>query len=102
MILLISAAFMVVAGIYAGQQGLALAKINRSLRGVVKEMEASRPFSNRFEEVARTLAFALKGLYDDQVDYLKLNNLGGMDNHWMRAARIALADYARETGGDAK
>lgn len=47
------------------------------------------------EEMARQLAFALKGLYEDQVDYLKLNNLGGMNNHWMRAARIALADYAR-------
>lgn len=46
-------------------------------------------------EVARTLAFALRGLYDDQVSYLTLNKLGGMDNHWMRAARIALADYGK-------
>lgn len=50
------------------------------------------------EEIARQLAFALKGLYEDQVDYLKLNNLGGMDNHWMRAARIALSDYANTSG----
>jgi tRNA C32,U32 (ribose-2'-O)-methylase TrmJ len=34
---------------------------------------------------------ALKGLYDDQVDYLTLNHLGGMDNHWMVRARAALA-----------
>lgn len=54
----------------------------------------------RVEETCRQLAFALKGLYEDQVDYLKLNNLGGMDNHWMRAARIALADYARTSAGD--
>jgi hypothetical protein len=46
-----------------------------------------------YSEVARLLAFALKGLYEDQVDYLTLNKLGGIDNHWMRAARIALADY---------
>lgn len=49
-------------------------------------------------ELARQLHFALRGLYEDQVDYLKLNNLGGMDNHWMRAARIALADYASKIG----
>lgn len=41
-------------------------------------------------EMARQLAFALEGLYEDQVD---------MDNHWMRAARIALADYARTSKG---
>jgi len=34
---------------------------------------------------------ALQGLYDDNVDYLTLNNLGGIDNHWMKAARAALA-----------
>jgi hypothetical protein len=36
------------------------------------------------------LEFALRGLYWDQVDYLTLNKLGGMNNHWMRAAREAL------------
>lgn len=36
------------------------------------------------------LEFALRGLYWDQVDYLMLNKLGGMQNHWMRAAREAL------------
>jgi hypothetical protein len=36
------------------------------------------------------LEFALRGLYWDRVDYLTLNHLGGMDNHWMRAARDAL------------
>lgn len=53
----------------------------------------------KLEDLAKTLAFALKGLYDDQVDYLTLNKLSGIDNHWMRASRIALADYVRETGG---
>jgi len=46
-----------------------------------------------WKEVARNLEFALRGLYDDQVDYLTLNNLGGLDNHWMRATRIALVAY---------
>jgi len=36
------------------------------------------------------LEFALRGLYWDHVDYLTLNKLGGMNNHWMRAAREAL------------
>jgi hypothetical protein len=36
------------------------------------------------------LEAALRGLYGDQVDYLRLNHLGGMDNHWMKAARQAL------------
>src|ERR1700744_903193 len=36
------------------------------------------------------LEFALRGLYWDQVDYLILNKLGGMQNHWMRTAREAL------------
>jgi len=33
---------------------------------------------------------ALRGLYWDSVDYLTRNSLGGMQNHWMRAARVAL------------
>lgn len=36
------------------------------------------------------LETALRGLYWDNVDYLTLNHLGGMDNHWMKAAREAL------------
>ena len=40
---------------------------------------------------APDLLFALKGLYADQVDYLTINKLGGMDNHWMKAAREAIA-----------
>jgi hypothetical protein len=41
------------------------------------------------------LLAALQGLYADQVDYLTLNHLGGLDNHWMKAARAAIAQ-ARE------
>lgn len=47
LILYIAAAFMVVAGLYAGQQGLQLAKINRMLRGVVMEMHDSRVFDSK-------------------------------------------------------
>lgn len=39
---------------------------------------------------ASKLESALRGLYWDQVEYLALNKLGGMNNHWMRAAREAL------------
>jgi hypothetical protein len=39
----------------------------------------------------RELEAALRGLYNDQADYLTINKLGGMDNHWMKAARAALA-----------
>lgn len=38
----------------------------------------------------KELENALRGLYWDNVDYLTLNKLGGMNNHWMRAAREAL------------
>ena len=36
------------------------------------------------------LRAALRGLHDDTADYIRLNNLGGYDNHWMKAAREAL------------
>jgi hypothetical protein len=41
-------------------------------------------------EVER-LRSALRGLHDDIVEYQRINHLGGYDNHWMRAAREALA-----------
>lgn len=34
---------------------------------------------------------ALRGLHDDIVEYQRINHLGGYDNHWMLAAREALA-----------
>lgn len=46
-----------------------------------------------YDPLARQVAGlreALKGLYDDQVDYLTINKLGGMDNHWMVRARKEL------------
>jgi hypothetical protein len=44
------------------------------------------------------LAEALRGLHDDNVDYLRLNHLGGYDNHWLKVARAALARL--ESGDD--
>lgn len=46
------------------------------------------------------LAEALRGLHDDNVDYLRLNHLGGYDNHWLKAAREALARLESPSGDD--
>lgn len=40
---------------------------------------------------APDLLAALKGLHDDIAEYARINNLGGFDNHWMLAARAAIA-----------
>lgn len=47
-------------------------------------------------EVVEQQHRALKGLHDDNADYLRLNNLGGYDNHWMVAARAALSLMDKE------
>jgi hypothetical protein len=44
----------------------------------------------RLNERVVQLEVVLKGLHDDQVDYLTLNNLGGINNHWLKAARDVL------------
>ena len=46
---------------------------------------------------AEKLAEALQGLHDDIDDYQRINQLHGHNNHWMLAARAALASYAKET-----
>jgi hypothetical protein len=38
------------------------------------------------------LTAALRGLHDDNVDYLRLNHLSGYDNFWLKAAREALRE----------
>ena len=47
-------------------------------------------------EVER-LRSALRGLHDDIVEYQRINHLGGYDNHWMLAARAALAATEEKT-----
>ena len=34
----------------------------------------------------------LKGLYEDVLEYQRINNLGGYDNHWMKIARALLKE----------
>ena len=41
---------------------------------------------------APDLLQALVGLYEDQIDYIRINNLSGAENnHWMVIARAAIA-----------
>lgn len=60
--------------------------ISRDAR--IAELEAELSASRA--EVER-LRFALKGLHDDNMDYLTINKLGGAHNHWMKIARDALS-----------
>jgi len=50
----------------------------------------------RLHEVNAELVMALKGLHDDVMDYIKLNGLGGENNHWLVIARAVIA---KATGG---
>ena len=52
--------------------------------------KAQRECDEARAEVER-LRSALRGLHDDIVEYQRINHLGGYDNHWMLAARAALA-----------
>lgn len=45
----------------------------------------------RLIAAAPDLLLALQMLYDETADYIRLNNLGGMDNQCMQLARAALA-----------
>jgi hypothetical protein len=65
-----------------------------------KELQTPDAFSDRRYLLARVdeLAEALRGLHDDNVDYLRLNHLGGYDNHWLKAAREALARLESPSG----
>ena len=58
--------------------------LERELATATRERDEARA------EVER-LRGALRGLHDDIVEYQRINHLGGYDNHWMLAAREALA-----------
>ena len=45
----------------------------------------------RLISAAPDLLMALRMLYDETADYIRLNNLGGMDNQCMQLARAAIA-----------
>ena len=49
----------------------------------------------RIMAAAPDLLAALQMLYAETVDYIRMNNLGGMDNQCMRLARAALAKVDR-------
>jgi hypothetical protein len=46
---------------------------------------------SRLIAAAPDLLKALQMLYDETADYIRMNNLGGMDNQCMQLARAALA-----------
>jgi len=58
----------------------------RRARGI-DEIQAN----SRLIAAAPDLLTALQMLYDKTADYIRLNNLGGMDNQCMQLARAALA-----------
>jgi hypothetical protein len=58
--------------------------LERELATATRERDEARA------EVER-MRGALRGLHDDIVEYQRINHLGGYDNHWMLAARAALA-----------
>ena len=50
--------------------------------------------------LADALLMALRMLYSETADYIRLNNLGGMDNQCMQLARAALARAVVEKHDD--
>lgn len=57
---------------------------------------AERGANARLIAAAPDLLEALQGLHDDTMDYIKLNNLGGENNHWLVLARFAIAKATGE------
>ena len=59
---------------------------------VSNEGRSSQNAANaRLISAAPDLLMALRMLYDETADYIRLNNLGGMDNQCMQLARAAIA-----------
>jgi hypothetical protein len=52
LLLLLAAAFMVICGIYAGHEGLALKRINRTLAKVVKDLESGVALAPAWQPIA--------------------------------------------------
>ena len=64
--------------------------ITHAIRGWNYARKHERERDEARAEVER-MRGALRGLHDDIVEYQRINHLGGYDNHWMLAAREALA-----------
>jgi hypothetical protein len=57
---------------------------------------AYRESDARLIASAPQLLEALRGLHDDTIEYLRLNNLGGENNHWLVIARAAIQKATKE------
>jgi hypothetical protein len=57
----------------------------------VPDYNAAQWANARLIAAAPQMLFALQGLHDDIAEYSRINHLGGFDNHWMKAARAAIA-----------
>lgn len=69
-----------------------LCRFIRERPGIEVPAPSERPLLRDFTgSTEDALRMALRMLHDDTADYIKRNNLGGMDNHVMRLAREALA-----------
>lgn len=64
--------------------------MNRYTPSMARDLE-------ELEVLVGKLVEAVRGLHDDNMDYLTKNHLGGENNHWMKAGREAL-DAATSLG----
>jgi hypothetical protein len=64
---------------------------DREVEGLKYGWEQERNVADMLEAENVALRFALQGLHDDNMDYIKLNHLGAENNHWLVVARATLA-----------
>ena len=64
---------------------------DRALTAIYQRVDVITQERDEARAEVERLRSALRGLHDDIVEYQRINHLGGYDNHWMLAARAALA-----------
>ena len=64
---------------------------DRALTAIYQRVDIITQERDEARAEVERLRSALRGLHDDIVEYQRINHLGGYDNHWMLAARAALA-----------